>query len=255
MAVVSRTSIKKLIDSGDIVVRPYDENKINNCSIDVRLGEWYFRQHNNGGVIYPYGDSDLNENIHFVHMSPWNPTPLKAEPITSEYDDLFNQMTTIISKPKGNATEITITTEPERRFKELCGQSKDQNVIILHPGEIILATTEEFIGSRLQCTTMAKTKSSLARYGIDVCGSSGWGDIGYINRWAFPIHNRSNFPVILKPGTWIGQIVFLTVTDKELSYTQGGSYQSTDDFEKLVKEWDPRSVLPKVLSFSPPKKD
>lgn len=202
MAVVSRTSIKDLIKKGDIVVYPFTKEKIGNCSVDVRLGEWYFRQKQNSDIIFPYvSDDDALRH-------PWDPIPQRA-----------------------------------------AGADKScEYVIGINPGEMILATTEEFIGSRVECTTMAKTKSTVARLGLDLFGSSGWGDIGYINRWAFPLHNRSSHKILLKPGTWIAQIVFFTVSDKELSYTQGGNYQSTDDFQKLVREWDPRSVLPKCLS-------
>lgn len=195
MAVISRTSIKQLVEKGDIIISPYNESKIGNCSVDVSLGKWYFLQ--KGGT-----------------RSSLPPAPID----TSE--------------------ETIWDSEPQ--------QIKDY--LIIWPGEMILITTEQFIGSRKECTTMAKTKSSLARFGLDLCGSSGWGDIGYINRWAFPLHNRSKFILKLKLGTWIGQIVFLSVSDVEKSYTQGGSYQSTDDIDKLIKDWDPRSVLPKKLS-------
>lgn len=133
----------------------------------------------------------------------------------------------------------------EKLGKVADGIAKDIPLISI---ETILATTEEFIGSRVECTTMAKTKSTIARLGLDCFGSAGWGDIGYINRWAFPLHNRT---ILLRPGTWITQIIFLTVTDRELSYTQGGNYQSTDDFQKLIREWSPLSVLPKPLTVTP----
>ena len=200
MAVVSRTLLKQLIKDGDIVVHPYCEDAIGNCSIDVRLGEWFFVQ-NKEGYIYPYNDE--------LTKHPWYEKPRRAT---------------------------------------MCGvESIKGPVIRIDPGEMILATTEEFIGSRKQCTTMAKTKSTVSRLGLDCCASAGWGDIGYINRWAFPIHNRSNKTIFLHPGTWIAQIIFLTVSSQEDCYT--GTYQTTTDIDQLVKNWDPTSVLPKTLKM------
>jgi deoxycytidine triphosphate deaminase len=136
----------------------------------------------------------------------------------------------------------------EKLGKVADGIAKD---IPLIPIETILATTEEFIGSRVECTTMAKTKSTIARLGLDCFGSAGWGDIGYINRWAFPLHNRTDRIILLRPGTWIAQIIFLTVTDRELSYIlKAANYQWTDDFQKLIREWSPLSVLPKPLTVT-----
>lgn len=120
--------------------------------------------------------------------------------------------------------------------------------IELQPGEIILATTEQFIGARNEYTTMLKAKSTLMRLGLDVCASAGWGEPGYINRWAFSLHNRNNRSVILRPGTWIAQIVFFKVSSPpEESYSVNGSYQETDDIDKLIENWNPKSILPTHL--------
>lgn len=172
-----------------------------------------------------YGSYDeyVEEQMSKIHTPPnslWVPTPQHAVPA-------------------------------EKLGKVADGIAKDIPLISIHAGETILATTEEFIGSRVECTTMAKTKSTIARLGLDCFGSAGWGDIGYINRWAFPLHNRTDRTILLRPGTWIALIIFLPVTDRELSYTQGGNYQSTDDFQKLIREWSPLSVLPKPLTVTP----
>lgn len=122
-----------------------------------------------------------------------------------------------------------------------------KKVITIDPGEVILATTEQFIGARSRYTTMLKSKSTTGRNCLDVCGSAGWGDPGYIDRWAFPLRNNGLRTVFLQPGTWIAQIVFFEVSTPTEGYSKTGSYQSTDDIDELIKNWNPKDVLPKPM--------
>jgi len=43
MGVYSNTQIKQAISDGHIVFYPYVEENINGSSVDVTLGEWYYR--------------------------------------------------------------------------------------------------------------------------------------------------------------------------------------------------------------------
>jgi deoxycytidine triphosphate deaminase len=126
-------------------------------------------------------------------------------------------------------------------------------VIRIDAGELILATSFEFIGARREHTTMLKSTSTFARMCLDVCASAGWGDPGYVNRWAFPLMNRGTRTVFLKPETFIAQIVFLNIStplEEKEGYLQQGSYQKEAfDITKTIESWDPKSVLPKFLKL------
>ena len=124
----------------------------------------------------------------------------------------------------------------------------DDRVILLRPGETILAHTQEFIGGRDTVTTMMKARSSLGRTFIEVCKCAGWGDVGYVNRWAMEITNNSNnYIVPLVVGRRIAQIVFFE-TGPILSgdYAKKGKYQSETDMRKLKKLWKPEMILPRL---------
>jgi deoxycytidine triphosphate deaminase len=55
---------------------------------------------------------------------------------------------------------------------------EDDKIIVLRPGQNILARTQQRIGGRNTITTMMETRSSWGRSFIDTtCGKSGWGDI------------------------------------------------------------------------------
>ena len=85
----------------------------------------------------------------------------------------------------------------------------DDQVILLEPGETILAHTNEFIGGKGEVTTMMKARSSVGRNFIEVCKCAGWGDVGYVNRWAMEITNNSrHYTIPLVVGRRVAQIVF-----------------------------------------------
>lgn len=128
-------------------------------------------------------------------------------------------------------------------------------LIWLEPGEMILAHTEEFIGSRGDIVGYMQSKSSTARNFISVCRCAGWGDIGYINRWTMEIVNHSPYYRIpLKAGMRIAQIVFSRVEtglDERNHYVQaGGQYQDGTTLEDVMKNWKPDNMICKVWKKS-----
>ena len=133
---------------------------------------------------------------------------------------------------------------------EFDGIRPDDKVIVLRPGETVLAHTQEFIGGKDHITTMMKARSSLGRNFIEVCKCAGWGDVGYINRWTMEITNNSkNYIIPLVVGRRIAQIIFFeTGPIQAKDYASGGKYASSTDVKKLQKEWRPDMMLPKLWS-------
>lgn len=134
-------------------------------------------------------------------------------------------------------------------YENIPGIDKDNKIIILNPGETILAHTNEYIGARKNATTMMKAKSSMGRSFIEVCKCAGWGDVGYINRWTMEITNNSKNHIIpLIVGKKIAQIIFFKTNDllDNTSYEVKGHYQESCDIDFLIKNWTPESMLPKL---------
>jgi dCTP deaminase len=123
----------------------------------------------------------------------------------------------------------------------------EDKIIILGPGETILAHTEEFIGGRNCVTTEMRAKSSMGRIGITICKCAGWGDVGFCNRWTMEVSNHlRDTAVILVVGMRVAQIAFYQVDPLSDSYAKaGGQYQTTDDTNCMMKEWSPTMMLPK----------
>lgn len=128
------------------------------------------------------------------------------------------------------------------------GIHPDDKVIIMRPGETILAHTNEFIGGKDHITTMMKARSSTGRNFIEVCKCAGWGDVGYVNRWTMEITNNSkNYIIPLVVGRRIAQIVFFeTGPIREKDYASSGKYASSTNLSELKKSWKPEMMLPRL---------
>ncbi|MBI2025707.1 hypothetical protein HYT04_02895, partial [Candidatus Kaiserbacteria bacterium] len=143
----------------------------------------------------------------------------------------------------------TSAKEAFRKYKfKWNGISPNDKVIMLRPGETILAHTNEFIGGLDSVTTMMKARSSLGRNFIEVCKCAGWGDVGYVNRWTMEITNNSkNYIIPLVVGRRIAQMVFFeTGPILAKDYAATGKYQTSSDIKKLKKLWTPESMVPKL---------
>jgi len=204
--------------NGSVVIEPFIRANLATSSYDVTLGEWYFREdrpvaYKNLYNIYSKADTER----------VWGVKPHRAE------------------KASRALAHFNI---------EFNGINPEDRVVLLEPGETVLAHTREFIGGRHTVTTMMKARSSLGRNFIEVCKCAGWGDVGYVNRWTMEITNNSRHYLIpLVVGRRIAQIVFFeTGPILKSDYASKGKYQTTDDLKKMKKEWKPEMMLPRLYA-------
>lgn len=204
-SVLCDIQIKKEMEKGAVVVIPFESSHLSNCSYDVSLGEFYYRNISTLEAFNPWVED---------HVRKYWGTSLEASKIKDE--------------------------EEARKY----GLGIGERYILVLPGETILGHTNEFIGGKGNITTMMKARSSMGRCGVTVCKCAGWGDIGYVNRWTMEISNTSSSTIVLPVGAKVAQIVFLYSSTPEKIYR--GKYQDTSDMERLVSDWNPSSMLPKL---------
>lgn len=212
-------SDKKILEEkkkGFIVITPYSSDNLNTSSYDVTLGEYYYREQPSKHFHNIY---NIYQESHTKHV--WG-KPLRAEKASK-----------VFQKFQMNWDH---------------GISPNDKVILLQPGETILAHTREFIGGKDHITTMMQARSSMGRNFIEVCKCAGWGDVGYTNRWTMEITNNSRYYAIpLVVGRRIAQIVFMNtgpILDRH--YADDGKYATTSDLKKLKKQWKPSDMIPKL---------
>src|SRR3989338_8710071 len=106
---------------------------------------------------------------------------------------------------------------------ELKNIKPEDRIIILGPGETILAHTQEFIGGRNCVTTEMRARSSMGRIGITVRKCAGWGELGFCNRWTMEVSNHlKETSVVLVVGMRVAQIAFYQVDPLYESYPSSG---------------------------------
>jgi dCTP deaminase len=217
--VYSNVEIEEAIKDGHIIFHPYQPEHINGSSVDVTLGEWFYRTDRKSPTTV-YNPFDK------IEVDRYFGEPQKA--IThAEW-----------CKQTGNAPLANIP--------------KDHPVIILEPGERILAHTQEFIGILPPGTTSMQSRSTWGRNGIAVCFDAGWGDPGYVNRWTMEIYNlNQRHSVVLPVGERMAQIVFMHTGEVRGSYEDlSGKYSIGTNLDELIKTWEPLQMLPRAYKDS-----
>lgn len=221
MGVYSNNELKEAVKSGHIVFHPYIEEHINGSSIDVTLGEYFFRtdRRTRTNVYNPFDESEVKEYFG---------EPLKAIP----------------HQEWANASKRQL----------LNNIPADHPIIVIDPGERILAHTHEFIGIKAPGTSSMQSRSTWGRNGVAVCLDAGWGDPGYINRWTMEIYNMNQrHSVVLPVGERIAQLVFYHTGEVDGEYhSLSGKYQghAASGIEDLIKNWSPMSMLPRAYKDS-----
>ena len=221
MSVYSNKQIKQAIEDGVIVSVPYNPDNVSEASVDFTLGYYFYKQEydERSRVYNPFDKDDVDRYFK---------GPLEAMP-HQEWCDRYG-------------------------FKLFENIPPEHPIIVLKPGERILAHTHEFIGIRSHGgAAEVKSRSSWGRNGVAVCFDAGWIDPGYINRITLEIYNLNQHEsVVLPVGERIGQLIFHTAGPVEGDYSDGragmsGKYQHTDNLDELIASWRPEMMLPRAF--------
>lgn len=215
--VLSDLAILSAIREGSVVITPFNRENLTNCAYDVSLG--------NKVAFVP----DSKQVVIKGWVSTLTETPIID---ISDKDSIYQS------------------------FKKITFTDEDKGITI-PPGGMMICHTNEFIGTAhiKNCpslTTFMRARSTVARAGVTVSSSAGWGDVGYANRWGMVLHNtRKDASVFIPFGMKIAQIVFLKIEGQvsQCYSTLTGNYKTVSgrkkEFEKLDAEWDPESIIPK----------
>jgi len=221
MGVYSNTEIRNAISDGTIVCTPFNESHISEASLDFTLGHYFYKQEErleSSKIYNPFDEKEVDRYFK---------GPLEAMP-HAEWCKKNNQ----------------------ELFVNIPG---DHPIIVLRPGERILAHTHEFIGIRAHGgASSVSSRSSWGRNGVAICFDAGWIDPGYINRITLEVYNLNmHESVVLPVGERVGQLIFYKTGEVEGSYSHGrngmsGKYQGSDNLEEIIANWRPNKMLPRA---------
>jgi dCTP deaminase len=155
-SVLSDGTIRDLIESGRIVIDPFDPSMVQPASVDIRLGNSFRVFHNHRIQSIDLGDPprDLTEHV--------------------EIDE-------------------------------------DGGEFVIHPGEFVLGTTQEWVEIPDDVVCRIEGKSSIGRLGLVVHATAGFVDPGFKGTLTLEIANFNSVPIVLRPGLFICQLSFMAL--------------------------------------------
>jgi len=92
--------------------------------------------------------------------------------------------------------------------------------IVLHPGEVILALTLEYLRLPVDLWGNLEGRSTWARVGLQVHATAGMVDCGFEGYLTFELQNTSRLPFVLSPGLRVGQMAFFPVEGVSRPYNR-----------------------------------
>lgn len=219
MGVYSNTEIRQAVQDGTIISVPFNPKHVSEASLDFTLGHYFFKQeYREEATVYNPFDK--------TEVARYFKGPLEAMP-HKEWCEMYGY----------------------QLFKNI---PENHPIIVLRPGERILAHTHEFIGIRTNGgAAQVHSRSTWGRNGVAVCFDAGWIDPGYINRITLEIYNLNEHEsVVLPVGERMGQLVFYKTGEVDGDYAEGrggmsGKYQTTSNLKELIANWKPEDMLPR----------
>lgn len=92
-------------------------------------------------------------------------------------------------------------------------QVEEGEAFILHPGEFVLGSTEEWVKIPADLVARVEGRSSIGRLAVVVHATAGFVDPGFEGRITLELSNLGRMAVKLYPGMRISQLVFHTMTE------------------------------------------
>ena len=210
-SVLAKPEILKAVSDGRIFISNFDERQVNNCSYDIRLGEWFFEEQPSQGfrVYDPYSAASV--------AAKWG-APKKAVVPGAGYP--VQAARGVIAIPPGG-------------------------FVLAHTEEFIGCT--DLILTTMVKARSTRGRDALQICGCAGWGDIGYATRFTLELK----NNSRFDTIALRPGMRVGQIVFMPTTGITEADMYTGKYQQTMPHlsglphDKLSEQWDPKAMLPR----------
>ncbi|MDY3049210.1 MAG: dCTP deaminase [Rothia sp. (in: high G+C Gram-positive bacteria)] len=153
-----------------------------------------------------FSDQDIYQEIETgrIKVEPYDPAMIQPASLDVRIDRFFrlfdNHRYPHIdpSQPQEDLTRL-VEVDPDEPF-------------ILHPGEFVLGSTYETISLPDNIAARLEGKSSLGRLGLLTHSTAGFIDPGFSGHITLELSNMATLPIMLWPGSKVGQLCFFRLT-------------------------------------------
>lgn len=210
METYTGTQIRASINEGTITCIPFREHQIEARSLLVSLGSYYYRT-----------EQDSPSPLY---------NPLDPEDVERYFDGPF--------KALSYAQQSSLSG-----LRRAEGIAADRPVILLKPGECIIAHTYEFIGASAAYTVRLEELSGWRQSGIHVDMPTQ--ETGSVTRQSLIIRNsNTSRHVALPVAVPIARLFFTTNPDKATA-----AILSTNVIDTAISTWTPATILAGAMSM------
>lgn len=151
-------------------------------------------------------DRDIRAEIDAARIiiKPYDAAMIQPSSIDVRIDDQFRVF-------HNHRYEIIDVKKQMDDLTELIQVPGDE-AFILHPGEFVLGSTQEWVELPDDIAGRLEGKSSLGRLGLVTHSTAGFIDPCFTGHLTLELSNLANLPITLYPGMKIGQIAFFRLS-------------------------------------------
>lgn len=165
-----------------------------------------------------FSDQDIRKEIDAgrIALEPYDPSMIQPASVDVRIDRffrLFDNHKYLYIDPSQEQEDLTRLVEvaPDEPF-------------ILHPGEFVLGATYEKVTLPDNIAARLEGKSSLGRLGLLTHSTAGFIDPGFSGHVTLELSNMATLPIMLWPGSKVGQLCFFQLTSATEHPYGSGAY-------------------------------
>lgn len=165
-----------------------------------------------------FSDQDIRKEIDAgqIALEPYDPSMIQPASVDVRIDRFFR----LFDNHKYPYIDPSQRQEDLTRLVEVAPDEP----FILHPGEFVLGATYEKVTLPDNIAARLEGKSSLGRLGLLTHSTAGFIDPGFSGHVTLELSNMATLPIMLWPGSKVGQLCFFQLTSATEHPYGSGAY-------------------------------
>lgn len=163
-----------------------------------------------------FSDRDIRSELGSgrISVEPFDESMLQPASVDVRLDRLFR----LFDNHRYPVIDPSVEQEGLTRLVEVAPDEP----FVLHPGEFVLGSTYEKVTLPSNVAARLEGKSSLGRLGLVTHSTAGFIDPGFSGHVTLELSNMATLPILLWPGSKVGQLCFFRMTSEaECPYGSG----------------------------------